>query len=273
MKLKVISIVIAGLLAHSEQKTIPKREQSPKIYQHNQTIPEERFEECAAENELSVPFYDSACYLLTEKGPCMDGEWFVLDASTGDPICTKRKCEPDWIAYNGECQSIGDTSICPPHTELVTNLLGEGECDCKEGYGRPEGTKECYQLLNSTVVSQGPCSKGQWLVLDSGSLGVVCQNMSCPQDHYNFNDKENNDTCIHIDDSHYECPDGSRMVENFYGKGECEECREYCEETANREPTLFGGLAKKNYKTTVGGSKKIKKGCTVCKRLKLRQKG
>lgn len=272
MKLKVISIVIASLLGHTEQAVIFP-EELPIIYQDDQIITEDRFEECAAENDLTMPYYDTMCYQLMTRGPCLDKEWFVLDA-LGDPICKNRKClEPNSVTYNGECRAIGDNSLCPKHMELMPNLLGEGACDCKEGFGRLQGFEECHPLLNST---RGPCNDGQWLVLDKASLWAVCHEIVCPKDNYRLA----NGTCVEIALGDYQCQEAcssgcSQMFENLHGEGECKECSE---ESCPEHTELRGGTFDVPLKRTIinlGQSRKRRYagGCNpLCIRRRLRRK-
>jgi len=223
MKLKVIWIGLASLFGLSETKSLSRRDDSEVIFfqeDSDEISNEERFEECAAKDAMMMPYYDSTCYLLTTRGPCMDGEWFVMDGG-GDPTCKERECpHPNsvYVSQDEGCMAIGDRSTCLPNMELLPNLMGEGQCECIEGYGRLEGASDCHELLK-----QGPCADGQWLVLDQEGQ-VVCQDTTCLEDEYYFNGE-----CVQMARTFDICKNGTQMAENFEGKGECEECSEECE--------------------------------------------
>lgn len=158
---------------------------------------------------------DGKCYKIGQRGPCKENE--ILS------VRSKRipECSPTSVSIKKTVPLLSKTTAVQIESNNVTstNPVCEGDT-----IAWSDG--QCYQLA-----STGPCSTGQWLVLDSivnGKPRATCQDRKCGADHVWWAE---NCTCVSLHSGDGEvklktglesaCAEGEIILITPYGDGIC----------------------------------------------------
>ncbi|XP_077289874.1 uncharacterized protein LOC143913761 [Arctopsyche grandis] len=184
--------VINETVVSVSDETIPKLEES--IVQ-NFTIDDEK---CLSQKKF---FIKDSCHSLLSQGPCLDGEWLVLD-NNGDysqlekpirPICKINPCEMNYIWWpdQNKCIQIriAHASYCQDNAMVTIEPFGEGSCVCRNGFGMFENGSKCIEYYQ-----QGRCKSSEVVTYDEISGHAVCTIDKCL--HENMLHDEKLDTMV-----------------------------------------------------------------------------
>jgi len=131
---------------------------------------ERNISRCTDLGELYYP-EDGQCYLPLSRGPCAQ-DWILVLSERGvgscqfDPCaCEDESCSTGQVLYEGQClEPRGLESCRGPGQILRWTIMGQGVCDCEDGWGPIEGEDGCFQQS-----STGPCNEGE-IVREKGRV-------------------------------------------------------------------------------------------------------
>ena len=120
---------------------------------------------------------------------CAEGEWFVVDPSTGDTTCRSRFCRVGETLFDDVCKKTSGShnSPCNAGMGVFLDHFGVGFCDCLAYNVYWPEEERCYP-----VYQQGPCPAGQQLAVEENSRRVICQPARCPDGEVYWGDDKRN---------------------------------------------------------------------------------
>lgn len=99
---------------------------------------------------------DSSCYELLSQGPCEPQSWLIIDRISFQAICQPIPCPKYTVFYEGKCEFLEDSGVCPFQAPLRFNIHGEGVCPCQE-----HQYNDCYpSQISLRTLFTIPCGNG-----------------------------------------------------------------------------------------------------------------
>jgi len=199
------------------------------------------------------------CHEINSRGPCQEGELWLLDTSQHTAHCVQdgdsvrlleqissktskassatAQAHSCFVDENGRCRKtlnirnrFGDTKGGEGFLDWLREFPERGsdcwpvmECEKEGTEGVAWSDGECYQLA-----STGPCQAGHWLVLDIShreAQALTCRQRDCPQEEVWWSPSCScfslNQTARPKSDLESPCLPSERLLVSPYGDGVC----------------------------------------------------